>query len=69
MSITTAETQTIAATLRSALETEADVVAAYLYGSVARNVHRPTPSGRPGRSTCPTSWSACGGRHRIATRR
>lgn len=40
MSITAAETETIAATLRSALETEADVVAAYFYGSVARGVHR-----------------------------
>jgi len=40
MSISTAETDAITARLRSALKTEADVVAAYLYGSVARNVHR-----------------------------
>lgn len=40
MSISTAETDSITARLRSALKTEADVVAAYLYGSVARNVHR-----------------------------
>ena len=39
MSTSTTETETIAATLRSALATEADVVAAYLYGSVARGVH------------------------------
>ncbi len=40
MSITATDSETIAATLRSALETEADVVAAYLYGSVARGLHR-----------------------------
>lgn len=36
----TAETKTIAATIRSELDAEPDVVAAYLYGSVARGNQR-----------------------------
>lgn len=37
----TAETETIAATIRSELDAEPDVVAAYLYGSLARGAQRP----------------------------
>ena len=40
MATPTTDTEAIAATLRSALETETDVVAAYLYGSIARENQR-----------------------------
>ncbi len=40
MSTETVEARPIAATLREELETEPDVIAAYLYGSVARGTHR-----------------------------
>ena len=36
----TADTETIVAALRAELEAETDIVAAYLYGSVARGTHR-----------------------------
>ncbi len=40
MPTTTLETEAIAATLRSELHAEPDIVAAYLYGSVARGTQR-----------------------------
>ena len=40
MPTTTPETEAIAATLRSELHAEPDIVAAYLYGSVARGTQR-----------------------------